>query len=53
MDFLIRLYIWGVVTNLLFQAYTLIMYSFEFKERRTYQANLNKVDLCWDPIHLS
>jgi hypothetical protein len=52
MDFLIKLYTWGIVAELLFHLYSLIMYSFGFRERKTYQANLNKVGLSWDPLYL-
>jgi hypothetical protein len=52
MNFIIRLYVWGVIAELLLQLYARIMYLFGFKERKTYQANLNKVGLSWDPLYL-
>jgi len=52
MGFVIELYVWGVIVELLFHSYALIKYSFLSKERSTYQANLNKVGLSWDPLNL-
>jgi len=52
MDILIHVYSWGIIVELLFHLYALIMYSFGFDERKTYQTNLNKVGLSWDPLYL-
>jgi len=52
MNLILRLYIWGVIVDFLFEVYSLIMYSFGFRERNIYQTNLNKVGLSWDPLYL-
>lgn len=52
MDFLIKLYTWGIAAELLFHGYAIIMYSFGYKERKIYEANVNKVGLSWDPLYL-
>ncbi len=52
MNFVIRLYIWGMLADLLIKLVALIFYSFEWQERSTYQANLNKIDLSVDPVYL-
>lgn len=52
MNLIFRFYIWGVIVDLLFEMYSLIMYSFGLRERKTYQTNLNKVGLSWDPLYL-
>lgn len=52
LNLVVRIYIWGVLVTLLMQLIATIIYCFEWKERSTYQTNMNKVGLSWDPLNL-
>ncbi len=52
MDFFISVYVWGILAALFVQFIAIMLYSFGSQERSIYQANLNKVDLSWDPLKL-
>lgn len=51
MDFIIQLYIWGLLAAVLVHLVTIIWYSFSRPERRIYEANLKQIDLSWDPLY--
>lgn len=53
MSALVIIYLGGIATELLFELYYLVTYSFTLPERRAYQRNLNKIGLTWDPVHLA
>src|SRR3972149_10975618 len=52
LQLILWIYVLGVIADLVFQVYAMIIYSFGFEERGIYEANLNKVGLAWDPLYL-
>jgi len=52
LNLIVRIYIWGILAALLVQFIAIMLYSFGSQERSIYEANLNKVDLSWDPLKL-